>query len=80
MATRDEIDDIVIRPMVETYAMPHGMNTSQAQRVKQMFYDALEPFPADALRKGWQKTTQTHPRWDWPTLAQIVSASRSFLA
>ena len=72
MATREEVLQIVVKPMTDLYNQPHGdFSEARLKRVAESYVHALEPFSTSALQKAWDQVVSKHDRWDWPTPAKI---------
>jgi hypothetical protein len=74
LASADEIDEIILTPLLRSYVPPKGMelNEDRLQAIRKMYHRGLDPYPVAVLIRAWDKVTRTHYGWEWPTLQEIT--------
>ena len=74
MASYEEVDEIIVRPMQAIYRAPDGMNgdVARLKAVRDQFCKSLSVYDAATLRRAWERVVVRHYGWEWPTLNEIV--------
>lgn len=82
MASAEEIDEIILTPMLQAYVPPRGMELSEErlQAIRTIYQRGLMPYHEGILRRAWDKTTRNHYGWEWPTLQEIVAECNRLVA